>query len=369
MGLNFQKLPVNTMVGASWDTFKKVCAGRTVDKGYKNKYRFTKIICRILSSLNGVENSRYKSRFKDTKIEEAPVFIIGHWRSGTTFMHNVFACDKQFGYTTTYQTVFPFLMLFMQRFFKKMAAISMPKKRPTDNLELNTDQPQEEEFAMANMTPYSFYNFWVFPRDTAEYREKYLLFKTIDKQELDDYKEAYTRLIKLSMWNTGGKRYLSKNPPNTGRIPQLLEMFPNAKFIYLVRNPYTVFESTRNYFTNTIRPLKFQDYDDESMTKDILDNYKELYFKYEEDKKLIPEGNLVEMRFEDFEADPLKKMQEIYEKLSLPGFEAAQPAIEAYVNKKKGYKKNKYDYEPATVEIVEKNWDFALEKWGYKIKK
>ena len=146
-------------------------------------------------------------------------------------------------------------------------------------------------------------------------------------------------------------------------------MFPNAKFIYLVRNPYTVFESTRNYFTNTIRPLKFQDYDDESMTKDILDNYKELYFKYEEDKKLIPEGNLVEMRFEDFEADPLKKMQEIYEKLSLPGFEAAQPAIAAYVNKKKGYKKNKYDYEPATVEIVEKNWDFALEKWGYKIKK
>lgn len=364
--MNFQKLPVNTMVGASWDTFIKVCKGREIDPGYRKKYLFTKSICRILSSINFIENSKYKSKLDKTDIKEAPVFIIGHWRSGTTFMHNVFACDKQFGYTTTYQTVFPFLMLFMQGFFKKMTAISMPKKRPADNLELNTDQPQEEEFAMANMTPYSFYNFWVFPKNMAEYRDRYLLFNSIGKKELEAYKESYKRLIKLSLWNTKGARYLSKNPPNTGRIPQLLEMFPNAKFVYLVRNPYTVYESTCNYFTNTIRPLKFQDYEDSQLENDVLENYSQLYFKYEKDKTLIPEGNLVEMRFEDYEADPLEKTREIYEKLSLPGFEKARPAIAAYVNKKKGYKKNEYKYDPATIEIVDKHWGFALNKWGYK---
>ena len=51
----------------------------------------------------------------------------------------------------------------------------------------------------------------------------------------------------------------SKNPPHTGRVKELVKMFPNAKFIYLMRNPYTVFESTCSFFTNTIQPLKLQD--------------------------------------------------------------------------------------------------------------
>ena len=80
-----------------------------------------------------------------------PLFILGHWRSGTTFVHNIFACDKHFGYTTTYQTVFPHLMLWGQPFFKKNMAFLMPDKRPTDNMELKVDLPQEEEFALSNM--------------------------------------------------------------------------------------------------------------------------------------------------------------------------------------------------------------------------
>lgn len=367
MALNFQTLPVNTMVGASWKAFNRVCKGRKIDPDYKKKYICTKIICRILSSINCIENAIYNRKFKGVEIKQDPLFIIGHWRSGTTYMHNVFACDKQFGYTTTYQTVFPFLMLFLNRFFKLMTSIAMPKKRPTDNLELNTDQPQEEEFAMANMTPYSYYNFWVFPQDTDEYRDKYLLFNSITSKESKDFDEAYTRLIKLSLYNTKGERYLSKNPPNTGRVAHLLKLFPNAKFIYLVRNPYTVYESTCNYFSNTIIPLKFQDYSDEQMKSSILETYSQLYDKYESDKLLIPEGNLVEMKFEDFEADPLERCREIYEKLSLPNFHKTEAAIAAYVGNKKGYKKNRYSYAPETIDTVNKHWSRAIEQWGYKI--
>ena len=82
-------------------------------------------------------------------------------------------------------------------------------------------------------------------------------------------------------------------------------MFPNAKFIYLMRNPYTVFESTRSFFTNTIIPLQLQKISPEELEKNILEVYTRLYRKYEEDKKLIPAGNLIEIKFEDFEADAL----------------------------------------------------------------
>ena len=70
------------------------------------------------------------------------VFILGHWQ-WDYLMHNVFSCDKHFGYNTTYQTVFPHLMM-GTAFFKKNMSWLMPDKRPTDNMELAVDLPQEE---------------------------------------------------------------------------------------------------------------------------------------------------------------------------------------------------------------------------------
>ena len=150
--LEFDKLPINTLVGADWKTFKAVTANKTIDKGFRNKYFLTKSVCRLLSLLQPFEDARYR-KIADKPLEMDPVFILGHWRSGTTFMHNVFSCDKHFGYNTTYQTVFPNLMLWGQPFFKKNMAFLMPDKRPTDNMELKVDLPQEEEFALANMMP------------------------------------------------------------------------------------------------------------------------------------------------------------------------------------------------------------------------
>ena len=97
--LEFSKLPINTLVGADWKTFKGVTEGRIVDKGYKQKYYLTKSVCRLLSLLQPFEDRKYKKLLADKKIENDPVFILGHWRSGTTFVHNVFSCDKQFGDT------------------------------------------------------------------------------------------------------------------------------------------------------------------------------------------------------------------------------------------------------------------------------
>ena len=240
--LEFQKLPVNTLVGADWKTFKGITAHQTIDKGYRTKYRLTKAICWLLSRLNGLEASRYRKRLKDLPVNAEPVFILGHWRSGTTFVHNVLAHDKHFGYTTTYQTVFPHLMLWGQPFFKKTMSWLMPDKRPTDNMELNVDLPQEEEFALSNMFPYSYYNFWFLPQNMLEYCDKYLTMEKATAEEKQLFKTTFLKLIKISLWNTKGEQFLSKNPPHTGHIRQILEMFPNAKFIYLVRNPYTVFE-------------------------------------------------------------------------------------------------------------------------------
>ena len=181
------------------------------------------------------------------------------------------------------------------------------------------------------------------------------------------FEETFTKLIKISLWNTHGTQFLSKNPPHTGRVKELVKMFPNAKFIYLMRNPYTVFESTRSFFTNTIQPLKLQDITPAELEQNILSVYAKLYHKYEADKASIPAGNLIEVKFEDFEADAMGMTEHIYDALSIPGFADACGAIEQYVGGKKGYKKNKYKYDDRTVRLVQENWDFALKQWNYEL--
>ena len=160
-------------------------------KAYKTKYQLTKAICRLLSCLKPIQDRRYDKRLKNQAINMEPVFILGHWRSGTTFVHNVLAHDKHFGYTTTYQTVFPHMMMWGQPMFKKTMAWLMPDKRPTDNMELNVDLPQEEEFALSNMMPCSYYDFWFLPQNMLEYCDRFLTMKTATPEEHRMFRETF----------------------------------------------------------------------------------------------------------------------------------------------------------------------------------
>ena len=122
-------------------------------------------------------------------------------------------------------------MMALQGLFKPTMGWLMPDKRPTDNMELAPDLPQEEEFALNNSCPFNYYNFWFFPERMNEYCDKYLTFKDIQPDELAEFKKAFEKLVKISLWNTGGTQYLSKNPPHTGRMKALTELYPNAKYI------------------------------------------------------------------------------------------------------------------------------------------
>ncbi len=367
MGLiEFSKLPVNTLVGADWRTFKTVTKDQHIAPEKRTKFLLTKAICRLLSVCVPLQDRKYRKLLADKPIENDPLFIVGHWRCGTTFVHNIFAQDKHFGYTTTYQTVFPHYVMALQGLFKPTMGWLMPNKRPTDNMELAPDLPQEEEFALNNACPYNYYNFWFFPERMQEYADRYLTFRDIRPDELEEFKQAFTKLVKISLWNTGGTQYLSKNPPHTGRLKALTELFPDAKFVYLMRNPYTVFESTRSFFLNTIHPLELHSIPQEQFEQNILRNYMELYHAYKEQKQFVPKENIIEVKFEDIERNPLEMIEDIYRRLRIPGWEEARADITAYIEGKKGYRKNRYEYDPRTIELVNEHWGEVLQDWGYE---
>ena len=65
------------------------------DKSYTDVYK-RQAVCRLLSTLAPLQDRLYEKLLADKPLEHDPVFILVHWRSGTTFVHNVFSCDKHF---------------------------------------------------------------------------------------------------------------------------------------------------------------------------------------------------------------------------------------------------------------------------------
>lgn len=308
-------------------------------------------------------------KYRRAEIKKDPVFIIGHWRSGTTHLHNILCQDPQMAYTTTFQSVFPDTLFNKAgRFlFEGFAKILIPGTRKGDNVILGTRLPQEEEFALGDKTPVSFYYFWMFPRSLNKFYEQFVRFTGLDTAVIDSWKKDYRLLIAKALKNTGRNRFLSKNPPNTARIKVLLEMFPNARFIHIHRNPVEVYLSTRNFFDKMLPHLQLQSIEASVLENDIFELYKNLMTDYLEQRDMIPKGQLAEVPFGTLESDPKVCIRNIYKDLNLSGHDISQPYFEAYLNKMKSYQKNKHHITEALMEKIQNEWGFAMKEWGYGI--
>ena len=174
-------------------------------------------------------------------------------------------------------------------------------------------------------------------------------------------------LIKKAIKNTKKERFLSKNPPNTGRIKFLLKMFPNAKFIHIYRNPINVYLSTQNFYKKMLPHLKLQNITQDEIDRDIIKIYKNLMNDFFEQKDLIPYGNIVEISFEQLEKNPAEILKYIYNTLDIEGYVKAAPNFEKYITSLKSYKKNKHSISLKQLDILIKEWGFTMERFNYNI--
>lgn len=109
---------------------------------------FLVVISSVISlPLRLAEQLFYGQRIAQTQIENPPIFIIGHWRSGTTYLHNLMTQDPTFGYLSMYQAVVPDCSLIGQNWLRQLLTQIMPIKRPMDNVLWPMEGPQEDEVA------------------------------------------------------------------------------------------------------------------------------------------------------------------------------------------------------------------------------
>jgi len=294
------------------------------------------------------------------------LFIIGHWRTGTTFLHNLLHLDKRFGYLCNYQTFVFTVALLSKRVIRFLSKPLFPTERSQDNVKVSPYYPAEEEQPFSMISTRSGMQTFFFPRNRM-YFDKYNVFKGISVRGKRLWRRDYIYLLRnISLYNHK-KPLLLKNPHNTGRIKELLELFPHAKFIFLHRDPYTVFLSTLYMYDKVVRTQFFHDVSDKEIEDLVMYMSRETLQKYLDDRHLIPEGNLIEVPYQDLSDKPHETVKKIYEELSLPEFKQVEPAIKKHLEEVKGYKKNVFkELSPEQKTRVRKELDFYFKEFGYE---
>ncbi len=319
-------------------------------------------------SLRNSFYSRYDKRIekeflKNLNLEKDPIFILGHWRSGTTFLHNLLSLDSNFAYPRIYQIIHPTAFLYINTKYKNFIETKEAKRRTMDNVKHHPLLPGEEEFAMAAITLKSPIVGWVFP-SKYEYYEKYLCLKDIPAVDLNDWKETYTNYLKKVTY-LEKKQLILKSPTNTARIKFLKELYPNAKFIHIHRNPFNVFLSTKKLHETAIAKTNFQNFTYD-VTERILNTYDTLYKCFFDDKELLNESNFIDISFEDLESNAAETIKKIYETVGIGDFENIKPALEKYLEENKDYKKNIYPpIEENLKKKIYERWKKYFDYWGY----
>ncbi len=317
------------------------------------------------SLLAGMERIVYGRRIDAVELSQPPLFILGHWRSGTTFLHELLICDPAHTYATTYQCFAPHHFVLSQRWVTPWSGMFVPARRPMDNMAAGWDRPMEDEFALENLGVPTPYLSVMFPNRGAAYPE-YLTLRELTPAKRERWKSELMQFCRrLSL--DDGRRIVIKSPGHTARVRTLLEMFPDARFVHLSRDPYALYPSTVSLWRSLNESQGLQAVTDESwLGPYVIDSLKRMYEAYWEDRALLRDDRLVELRYEDLAADPKTEIERLYERLDLGDFARIEPALDAHVATVKNYRTNRRQRDDAQRELVRREWAEYFERFGYE---
>ena len=354
-------------------TFPKLC--KIFKRYYKDiewiyyLHRILFLVCISIfnSSVSLVESLLFDDKIRRTKIHPEPVFILGHPRTGTTHIHNLLALDRnRFAYCSTFQAGFPNTFLCLER-WKEVLAPIMDKTRPMDAMKLDFDLPQEDEIATnaisGGISPYLQI---VIMKSFNIFKPYFSFEEDCPPSDKEAWEESFMFFLKKLTFRHGHKPLLIKSPVHTARVKLLLRHFPRAKFIYIHRSPYEVFQSachmadTYYWFCYLNRPSR----------KDILDfiilQYQLLYHKYVDNRGLIAAGSLEEVSFADLERDPGSLLRALYHKFGWSGYDSDR--VEQYLGSLSDFKKNAHKpLDEESRKLVQEQWRESFETFGYQL--
>jgi len=316
------------------------------------------------SGLAAMQSLFYGSKIRCMKLEHPPVFIIGHWRSGTTLLHEYMIQDKRFTYADTYSCFCPRHFLHSRHTLRPLVSVLMPQKRPMDNMAAGFDHPQEDEFALCALGVGSPYINIIYPNNPPIDAD-YLTLKNLTDSQRGEWLDSLEYFLKC-LTIVEDKPVVLKSPPHTARIKTILQRFPEAKFIHIHRNPYTLFASTFNLWIQLAKVHGLQRPKGLGLEELVFDQFVRMYESFAEDVETLAPDQWTEVAFKDLTSNPVAELERIYTTLGIPDFENAKETFVKFADSQKSYQKNKFELDSVIEEKITERWAWYINRYNYK---
>jgi omega-hydroxy-beta-dihydromenaquinone-9 sulfotransferase len=299
-----------------------------------------------------------------TQIKDSPLFILGHWRSGTTMLHEMFQEDRRFASPTTYQCFAPWHFLLTQKAMLSVGNFLLPERRPMDNMRAGWQLPQEDEFALMNLGAPSTYLSMAFPNGEPPMMAA-LTMDDLSEKDLRYWQSCFEWFLKILTYHYN-KQLILKSPPHTGRLGLLRKMYPDAKFVHIVRDPRSLFPSTKHLWRALASAQSFQKpCSEETLDAFVIESMHRLYRDFDKNRAGLPDNQFVEVRYEELVKEPVANMERIYTQLELGDFGAIRTNLEKRQQKNKDYRTNKHVFDPDLEAYILEVWGDYAKRFGY----
>ncbi len=256
----------------------------------------------------------------------APLFVVGHWRSGTTLLHELLAKDPKHAWPDGYACFCPVHFQRSRYVVRWLSRLVAPRQRPMDFMTFDLTLPQEDEFALLMTGAPSPYEELMFPFAADETLRR-LAPATLTPAEQARFDRKMRRFFRAVMVGKAGQRLVLKSPPHLGRLETLARLYPDLKVLHIVRDPRAVVPSMVKMI-GLLGPMgqMSRRWPANASRRGFL-RFRRLFEHYEQTRHLVPAGNLVEIRYEDLVADPITVLRQVYADLDLGDFGPLEAAL------------------------------------------
>lgn len=339
----------------------------------ENRYRFSpsRVPSAIIASCTTVlptlceplQRWLYGAQIEALPLAGDPLFVIGHWRTGTTWLHELLADDPRFATPTTFHCFFPNAFLVTRSWLRPLTSILIPPKRPMDDMGMGWDVPQEDEFAYLSMGLPTPYRRIAFPNEIPRHMD-YLNMHGIPHREREAWKTAVRGFIKNL--NFAFRRpVVLKSPPHTGRMGILREIFPAAKFVHITRHPEEFIPSTIRLWAALDSYNGMQVPHHHDLVEYVFSSFERLYRGFFRDEGLCGDSSHIHVRYEDLLTDTAGSLARVYECLELPGAEEIPARLDARKETTTVRKGTKYTLPVALREMIHDRCGEYMRRFGY----
>jgi omega-hydroxy-beta-dihydromenaquinone-9 sulfotransferase len=327
----------------TWWTMVRL-VGREQDPARRRRqYRTFCVVVPALALVHAVTFALDPIFFPELRRTEVrrPVFVVGHARSGTTYLHRMLANDPRFSYVLLWEMFFPALIekkvlravlrwdqrfggrlrrridVLDQRLFSKSQGVH----------ESGLFAPEEDEFLL---TLSCASGFWVVQLPYVEELDFYYVDDRWPvrkrRRVMQFYKECLRRQLVL---NGIDLTHLSKAPIHCGRMESLIETFPDARFVVPVRNPYETIPSFLKLMEFAWSARKRSEGDMQVSYRSFVESSYHYYSHPLNVLEAHPETPSVIVDYRELVTDPAGTMHRVYEGIGLDMVSAQEEALAA----------------------------------------